>query len=68
MDDFFTGINVLIATLIIGRVLKLRTSGSLTAANALSAYQQAALATQKKTNAVTIFLKVVFLSDMCKIW
>ena len=40
------------------RVLKPRTSGSLTATTALSAYQQAAVATQKKTNAVTIFFKV----------
>lgn len=31
--------------------------GSLTATTALSAYQQAAVATQKKTNAVTIFFK-----------
>ena len=46
------------------RVLKPSTSGSLTATTALSAYQQAAVATQKKTNAVTIFFKVatMFLS------
>ena len=36
----------------------MRTSGSLTAATALSAYQQAAIANQRKTNAVTIFFKV----------
>ena len=35
-------------------------SGSLTASTVLSAYQRAAVATQQKTNAVTIFLQVLF--------
>ena len=35
-------------------------SGSLTASTVLSAYQRAAVATQQKTNAVTIFFQVLF--------
>ena len=38
----------------------LEMSGSLTASTVLSAYQRAAVATQQKTNAVTIFFQVLF--------